>query len=112
MLAGNGPSRESDADPGAADSRAHKGKAVTGLWCRVVRVAPCVEPTNWHYADFNFVRGFPDAVTFARATGLRVCLDRFRAWAEGGLRAGIASWLSASSRKVSSSTSNFDGHQR
>ena len=50
----------------------------------------CVEPTNWLFADLNFVHGFHDAIAFARATGLRICLDLFHAWSEGGLRAEIA----------------------
>lgn len=51
---------------------------------RGVRLA--VEPTNWLYADLNFVYSFHDAVAFATGTGLGICLDVFHTFGEADLR--------------------------
>ncbi|MGH3246767.1 MAG: sugar phosphate isomerase/epimerase family protein [Trebonia sp.] len=48
-----------------------------------------VEPTNWLYADLNFVHSFHDAVAFAARTGLGVCLDLFHVFGEASLREDI-----------------------
>lgn len=44
-----------------------------------------VEPTNWLYADLNFVHSFHDALRLAGRTGMKVCLDVFHVWTEGDL---------------------------
>ena len=53
-------------------------------------LALAVEPTNWLYADVNFVHSFHDALLLASRAGLGVCLDLFHVWTESGLREDIA----------------------
>ncbi|AZG45918.1 sugar phosphate isomerase/epimerase family protein [Gordonia insulae] len=48
-----------------------------------IRVA--VEPTNWLYADLNFVHSFHDALLLGARTGIGVCLDLFHVWTEAEL---------------------------
>lgn len=50
------------------------------------QVVIAVEPTNWLYADLNFVHTFHDAVALASRAGMHVCLDIFHVWTEGELR--------------------------
>jgi sugar phosphate isomerase/epimerase len=52
-------------------------------------VALAVEPASWLYADFTFVHSFHDAIAFAAATGLQICLDLFHVWTESDLRQNI-----------------------
>lgn len=55
---------------------------------RGVRVS--VEPTNWLYADLNFVHSFHDALALCELTGMGVCLDLFHVWTEATLLDDIA----------------------
>ncbi|MFF0818224.1 sugar phosphate isomerase/epimerase family protein [Rhodococcus sp. NPDC003318] len=49
-------------------------------------IAVALEPTNWLYADLNFVHSFHDALLLGRRTGMGVCLDVFHVWTEAELR--------------------------
>ncbi|MFT4288416.1 sugar phosphate isomerase/epimerase family protein [Nocardioides sp.] len=53
-------------------------------------VVLALEPTNWLYADLNFVHSFRDALALAALAGMRVCLDAFHVWTESELRHDIA----------------------
>ena len=48
-------------------------------------IAVAVEPTNWLYADLNFVHSFHDALLLGVRTGMGVCLDLFHVWTEAEL---------------------------
>jgi sugar phosphate isomerase/epimerase len=80
------------AHPDWADDVDAYARAADGLveYAAERGIVLCVEPTNWLFADLNFVHGFHDAIAFARTTGLRICLDLFHTWFESGLRAEIA----------------------
>lgn len=48
-------------------------------------IGVAIEPTNWLYADLNFVHTFHDALLLGSRTGTGVCLDLFHVWTEGEL---------------------------
>lgn len=56
-------------------------------------VTLAIEPTNWLYADLNFVHSFHDAALLASETGLGVCLDLFHVWAEAELQEDIRKFV-------------------
>ncbi|WP_024796541.1 sugar phosphate isomerase/epimerase family protein [Tomitella biformata] len=48
-------------------------------------IAVAVEPTNWLYADLNFVHSLHDALLLGARTGMGTCLDLFHVWTEAEL---------------------------
>lgn len=64
------------------------GELVEHAAARNITIA--VEPTNWLYADLNFVHTFRDALALASQAGMKVCLDVFHVWTESELKQDIA----------------------
>lgn len=73
--------------PGWHDSADAYAKAVGELvdYAADRNVVLALEPTNWLYADLNFVHSFHDALRIAPRAGMGICLDLFHVWMEAEL---------------------------